>query len=352
MLSQAITPNNNNTIESGENICLSEKPISSGNKDELTVSNQCGARTSPKHLSDNPIGKADSCALTSDSFLSNDAFSTCAASPLVSHYQTSSPKNDPDLPLSNPDTNDLSFDVSGLASATVSCEMVSPTPGAKDAASTPISTYLLNSISLADTCSNPESSAMSDEASSLASFFETNSESFKISGDDEKTPQSVSPMPSDQCWDTGGANSFIINTANNQRHHADSYCSRDTLSPTEKIGIEFDVARINGDSLCNSNIVDCVSHVPHHTTKSEHLAKDPMTSDSLESLSSNTSEGNVCNKVSLPKLAARQPVSPSQAYLNKHCAINGMKLGLYKPSLLKAVNKKQKPSLQRMFNKT
>ena len=348
VLPQAIILNNNN----GQNndVFLSEKPTLSENEDEESVFHLDSPETTTKDL-DCPSGKEDSCAVASSHSVSNAAFSACAAPALVGHNQTPSPKHDPNSSFSDSDTNALSFDVSGLASANFSCETVSPMAECRDAAFIPLGTCLLNSISIENNCSNPDSPAMSDEASSLASFFETNSESLKISGDDEKTPQSVSPLPSEQCWDTGSTSSPLLNTTNNRRPRSHSYCSRDTLSPTEKIGIEFNVARINGNTLCNPNM-ECVGRMRRHSTKSEHCQKDPTTSDSLESLSSNTSEGNICNKVSIPKLTVRQSVSPSQAYLNQHCVINGMKLGLYKPSLLKTVNKKQKPSLQSMFSKS
>lgn len=331
-----------------DSVCLSEKPTLCESKEEF-VSNQGSPETSSADLSNCLPGKDAFCTLASNHSVFNDAFSTCDPLAMI---QIPSPKHDPNSSLSDSDTNALSFDVSDLASASLSCEMVSPTSEVSDSASTPLDASLLNNISLESNCSNPESPAMSDEASSLASFFETNSESLKISGDDEKTPQSVSPLPSEQCWDMGSTISPLINMPNNRRPRSHSYSSKDTRSSIEKIGLEFNIARLNGNSLCNPNLMDCAGRVRRHSTKSEHSPKDPTTSDSLESLSSNTSEGNICNKVSIPKLSVRQSVSPTQAYLNQHCAINGMKLGLYKPSLLKAVNKKHKPSLQSMFSKS
>ncbi|XP_014776904.1 uncharacterized protein LOC106873883 isoform X2 [Octopus bimaculoides] len=211
---------------------------------------------------------------------------------------------------------------------------------------------LLRSPSL-DSCNNLDFSALSeasDEVSSLASFFETNSENFKVSGDDEKTPLSLSPMPSELSWET------VPNPPpSKERFRSHSCCSPDTLSPTEKIGIKFGVARINGDSWCHQNMMEYNRSMRRRSTKSEcQLPSNNYStnSNSLESLNSFTTESKFSSRNVNPKTVAQQSAADPSVYLNRHCALNGLKLGMYKPSMLVRVNKKQKPSLQRTFSKS
>ncbi|XP_036368894.1 uncharacterized protein LOC115223845 isoform X1 [Octopus sinensis] len=209
---------------------------------------------------------------------------------------------------------------------------------------------LLRSPSL-DSCNNLDFSALSeasDEVSSLASFFETNSENFKVSGDDEKTPLSLSP--SELSWET------VPNPPpSKERFRSHSCCSPDTLSPTEKIGIKFGVARINGDSWCHQNMMEYTRSMRRRSTKSEcQLPSNNYStnSNSLESLNSFTTDSKFSSRTVNPKTLAQQSAADPSVYLNRHCAVNGLKLGMYKPSMLVRVNKKQKPSLQRTFSKS
>lgn len=211
---------------------------------------------------------------------------------------------------------------------------------------------LLRSPSL-DSCNNLDFSALSeasDEVSSLASFFEVNSENFKVSGDDEKTSLSLSPMQSELSWET------VPNPPpSKERFRSHSCCSPDTLSPTEKIGIKFGVARINGDSWCHQNMMEYTRSMRRRSTKSEcQLPSNnhSTNSNSLESLNSLTTESKFSSRTLNPKTVAQQSPTDPSVFLNRHCALNGLKLGMYKPSMLVRVNKKQKPSLQRTFSKS